>query len=120
MQKKQLNRYLLKREKDYLIALNPNLKELENELQNKIAKDSIVREVIKKNFDNIIISPGINISRCKLSKYLKKNQKKIIIFYWKNISIFFIHSNGFTFMPASFTFFIVRIFNIYCEQMIIY
>jgi peptidyl-prolyl cis-trans isomerase SurA len=39
----------LKREKDYLIALNPNLKELKNELQNKIAKDSIVREVIKKN-----------------------------------------------------------------------
>ena len=38
----------LKKEKDYLIALNPNLKELKNELQNKIAKDSIVREVIKK------------------------------------------------------------------------
>ena len=38
----------LKREKDYLIALNPNLKELKNELQNKIAKESIVREVIKK------------------------------------------------------------------------
>tara|TARA_Y100001958_G_C21204487_1_gene530742 strand:- start:200 stop:1135 length:936 start_codon:yes stop_codon:yes gene_type:complete len=39
----------LKREKNYLIALNPNLKELKNELQNKIAKDSIVREIIKKN-----------------------------------------------------------------------
>ena len=39
----------LKKEKDYLLALNPNLKELKNELQNKIAKDSIVREIIKKN-----------------------------------------------------------------------
>ena len=50
----------IKKEKDYLVALNPNLKELKNELQKKIAKDSIVREVIKKN---------------EIEKYLKLNQK---------------------------------------------
>ena len=54
----------LKKEKDYLIALNPNLKELKNELQNKIAKDSIVREVIKKN---------------EVEKYFKLNQKNEMI-----------------------------------------
>jgi len=54
----------LKKEKDYLIALNPNLKELKNELQNKIAKDSIVREVIKKN---------------EVKKYFKLNQKNEMI-----------------------------------------
>ena len=54
----------LKKEKDYLVALNPNLKELKNELQNKIAKDSIVREVIKKN---------------EVEKYFKLNQKNEMI-----------------------------------------
>ena len=54
----------LKKEKDYLLALNPNLKELKNELQNKIAKDSIIREVIKKN---------------EVKNYFKLNQKNKII-----------------------------------------
>ena len=54
----------LKKEKNYLIALNPNLKELKNELQNKIAKESIVREVIKKN---------------EVEKYFKLNQKNEMI-----------------------------------------
>ena len=54
----------LKREKNYLIALNPNLKELKNELQNKIAKESIVREVIKKK---------------EVEKYFKLNQKNEMI-----------------------------------------
>jgi len=35
------------------------------------------KEIIKKEFDYIIISPGIDINRCKLSKFLKKNHKKI-------------------------------------------
>ena len=54
----------LKKEKNYLIALNPNLKELKNELQNKIAKDSIIREVIKKK---------------EVEKYFKLNQKNKMI-----------------------------------------
>jgi len=54
----------LMKEKDYLIALNPNLKELKNELQNKIEKDSIVKEVIKKN---------------EVKKYFKLNQKNEMI-----------------------------------------
>ena len=36
------------------------------------------KEMIKKEFDCIIISPGIDINKCKLSKYLKKIIKKFI------------------------------------------
>ena len=32
----------------------------------------------KDVFDNIVISPGIDINRCKIKKYLKKNLNKII------------------------------------------
>ena len=35
------------------------------------------KRVIKKNIDYIIVSPGINIDKCKLKKFLKKNSKKI-------------------------------------------
>ena len=35
------------------------------------------RILLKKKFDYIIISPGIDKNKCKLSKFLKKNSKKI-------------------------------------------
>ena len=35
------------------------------------------KKIIKKEFDCIIISPGVDINKCKLSKFLKKNHKKI-------------------------------------------
>ena len=34
-------------------------------------------EINKFKFDVVILSPGINIDRCKLSNYLKKNSKII-------------------------------------------
>jgi UDP-N-acetylmuramoylalanine--D-glutamate ligase len=37
----------------------------------------IYKDIIKKEFDCIIISPGIDINKCKLSRFLKKNHKKI-------------------------------------------
>tara|TARA_B100000989_G_scaffold213706_1_gene162396 strand:+ start:1053 stop:2339 length:1287 start_codon:yes stop_codon:yes gene_type:complete len=53
---------------------------------NKFKKNFISKsKLINKNFDNIIVSPGININKCQLTHYLKKNRKKIItdldIFY---------------------------------------
>ena len=36
-----------------------------------------LKEISKIIFDKIIISPGIDISKCKLSKTLKKNSSKI-------------------------------------------
>ena len=56
--------------------------------------------VLKSNFDYIIISPGIDINNCKLSKFLKKNSNKIYsdldIFYsfYKNDCITITGTNG--------------------------
>ncbi len=64
-------------------------------------KNSISYEfILKKKFDCIIISPGIDINKCKLSKFLKKNSKKIYtdldIFYsfYKNNCISVTGTNG--------------------------
>tara|TARA_Y100000591_G_scaffold325190_1_gene345779 strand:+ start:629 stop:1915 length:1287 start_codon:yes stop_codon:yes gene_type:complete len=59
---------------------------------NRFKKNFISKsKLINKNFDNIIISPGININKCQLTNYLKKNRKKIItdldIFYKFNPKI---------------------------------
>ncbi len=56
--------------------------------------------LLKKEFDCIIISPGIDINKCKLSKFLKKNLNKIYtdldIFnsFFKNDCITITGTNG--------------------------
>ena len=37
-----------------------------------------IRDLKRNFFDFIVISPGINIEKCKLSEFLKKNKYKII------------------------------------------
>ena len=53
----------------------------DNEKKNIKLKSNLrlntLKEISKINFDKIIISPGIDISKCKLSKTLKKNSSKI-------------------------------------------
>ena len=46
-------------------------------LKNKklIKKFISFKDIKKKKFDHIIISPGIDVTKCKLSNYLKKNIK---------------------------------------------
>jgi UDP-N-acetylmuramoylalanine--D-glutamate ligase len=46
---------------------------------NKIIKKSLIshQALLKKSIDHIIISPGIDINKCSLKNYLKKNYKKI-------------------------------------------
>ena len=43
------------------------------------------KQLKKNNFDYIVISPGIDVNKCSLSRYLKKNNSKVIteldIFY---------------------------------------
>tara|TARA_A100001015_G_scaffold203354_1_gene227233 strand:- start:9315 stop:10610 length:1296 start_codon:yes stop_codon:yes gene_type:complete len=57
-------------------------------------------EITKIKFDKIIISPGIDITKCKLNRFLKKNFSKIYtdldIFYsfYKNDSITITGTNG--------------------------
>ena len=56
--------------------------------------------ILKEKIDYIIISPGININKCKLSKFLKKNLKKIYtdldVFYsyYRNDCITITGTNG--------------------------
>ena len=55
--------------------------DLKNTHPNQISK----LKLLKIKFDIIIISPGINIFNCKLSKFLKLNKKKI----YTDLDIFF-------------------------------
>ena len=71
-------------------------------ISNKFKKFFISKsKLLNNNFDNIIISPGININRCQLSNFLKRNKKKIItdldIFYkfnTENLTITVTGTNG--------------------------
>ena len=36
-------------------------------------------DVIAKNFDYIVVSPGINVHKCNLKKYLKKILEKLLL-----------------------------------------
>ena len=68
----------------------------------KITKFNISFKNIKlSEFDYIILSPGIDINKCKLKNYLRKNRKKIVtdldIFYLnnpKNLKITITGTNG--------------------------
>ena len=70
--------------------------DLKKNLKNSIS----YKLILKKKFDFIIISPGIDINKCKLSKFLKKNSKKIYtdldIFhsFYKNDCISVTGTNG--------------------------
>ena len=48
------------------------------------------KEIIKTQFDYIIISPGIDINKCNLSNFLKRNSKKI----YTDLDIFYNHYMG--------------------------
>ena len=58
------------------------------------------KSILKSDFDLIVLSPGIDINNCKLSKYLGKNRKKIFsdldIFksFYKNLCITITGTNG--------------------------
>ena len=70
---------------------------------NKRIKKSLInqRNIVKSGFDYILVSPGINIYKCVLKNYIKKNSKKIItdldVFYshcYNNINISITGTNG--------------------------
>ena len=77
-----------------------------DDFTNKLKSSSLKKKIIKfdkifsLNFDQIILSPGIDINNCKLSSYLKKNEKKIFtdldVFYSfnKNFCITITGTNG--------------------------
>jgi len=48
------------------------------------------KKLLNSTFDFIILSPGINIKRCKLSKFLKRNHKKI----YSDLDVFYAYFNN--------------------------
>ena len=57
----------------------------------KIKKKLIdYKKILNSTFDFIILSPGINIKKCKLSKFLKRNLKKI----YSDLDLFYAYFNN--------------------------
>ena len=89
---------LLKTKNKIFLYDDKNVESKNIEIKKKLIS---YEKIIKTNVDYIIISPGINIDQCKLSKFLKKNLKKIhtdldIFFtlYGKNKNITITGTNG--------------------------
>jgi len=89
-------KFLKNKAKVYLFDDDPK-KKIKHQTKQWI---SDINKISKNKFDIIIISPGIDILNCKLSKFLKKNKSKIFtdldVFYSfnKNKSITITGTNG--------------------------
>ncbi len=76
--------------------------DFQTNLQNSYLKKHFInkKKISKLKFDKIIISPGVDINKCQLSKFLKKNYTKIFsdldVFYsfYKNDCITITGTNG--------------------------
>ena len=77
----------LKKKNDVSLFDDFNLK-----LNNPNIKKKIIdyKKLLNSTFDFIILSPGIDIKRCKLSKFLKKNYEKI----YSDLDVFYTHFNN--------------------------
>ena len=97
--KSGLSSYLFLKKNNKVFLYDDNKKIFHNKGINKLLIK--LKNINKINFDFIVISPGINIKKCNLKIFLKKNSKKIItdldIFYnryFKNKNITITGSNG--------------------------
>ena len=91
----------------YFFLKKNNEVHLYDDQKKKIKDKKIFKKIInisdinKINFNSIVISPGININKCNLKTFLKKNFKKVItdldifyIFFSKNKNITITGTNG--------------------------
>ena len=96
--KSGISSYKFLKNKAELYLFDDNIKKKINSKINKRLYN--LKQVSEVKFNKIIISPGIDISNCKLSKFLKKNFSKIYtdldVFYsfYKNKSITITGTNG--------------------------
>ena len=65
---------LLKKNNEIYIFDDKKIKNKSIEIKSKLISN---KKIIKKKIDHIIVSPGIDINKCPLSNFLKKNLKKI-------------------------------------------
>ena len=77
--------YLFLRKKNDIYLYDDN----KNIIKNKKIKKLLIKSnhINRINFDFIVISPGINIKKCHLKRFLKKNLKKIIT----DLDVFYSH-----------------------------
>ncbi len=61
-------------------------------IKNLNVKKKIInyKKLLNSTFDFIILSPGIDMKKCKLSKFLKKNYEKI----YSDLDVFYMHFNN--------------------------
>ena len=96
--KSGVSSYKFLKNKSEVYLFDDNLKKKISSKSNQRLKS--LQEIYKTKFDKIIISPGIDISNCRLSKILKKNMSKIYtdldVFYsfYRNKSITITGTNG--------------------------
>ena len=96
--KSGVSSYKFLNDKAEVYLFDDNIKKKFNFKLNQSLKN--FKEISKIKFDKIIISPGIDILNCRLSKILKKNSSKIYtdldIFYsfYKNKSVTITGTNG--------------------------
>jgi len=94
-----ISSYIFLKKKNEVFLFDDNKKILINR---KIKKFTVSkRNIFENHFDYILISPGINVKKCVLKNYIKKNSKKIITdldvfysYYSNNINISITGTNG--------------------------
>jgi UDP-N-acetylmuramoylalanine--D-glutamate ligase len=84
--KSGISTYYFLRKNNDLYLYDDNI----NVIKGKKIKKLFIKpnNIIKNKFDFIVISPGIDINRCYLKKFLKKNFKKIVT----DLDIFYSHN----------------------------
>ena len=97
--KSGISTYNFLKKKNEVYLYDDNRTVLSNKKFKKFSIQS--RDISKKNFDYIVLSPGIDLNKCRLKIFLKNNLKKIItdldIFYknyYKNKNITITGTNG--------------------------
>jgi len=85
MGKSGFSSYHFLKKKNYIKIYDDKKKIIQNNSLKKLFLEK--SKISKINFDYIIISPGINVNKCNLKNYLKKNYQKIIT----DLDIFYSH-----------------------------
>ena len=89
-------KFLKKKNQIFLFDDNNKIK-LSSDIKKKIINFKLIKKI---KFDLIILSPGINIRKCKLNEFLKRNSKitytDLDVFYsfYKNLCITITGTNG--------------------------
>ena len=85
MGKSGFSSYHFLKKKNYIKIYDDKIKIIKNKSIKKFFLEK--SKILKIKFDYIVISPGINVNKCNLKNYLKKNSQRIIT----DLDIFYSH-----------------------------